>query len=491
MNPQPTTCEDQRRSYSRAYHSRYAVTVAATAVRKQDVRREVTLAGGIEALARRIAASESADAWCWLDGAAPAPGERAVSYLGIATEVIQSERGRERDFLTRITGDTAPSRDEGFFGGWVVALGYEFGVALLGLRPALEEVAAGFAMRMDVVLAVPGESSDGVRNSAEDAHGTKDVRGELRGPSHAAIDAWLARYGDLLLGGSIAAPTPDTPLALEATPHWGRTDTEYAAEVAACKRAIREGDAYVLCLTDAAEVAGTFEPFELFLRLRASGAASRGAVLVTPGRSLVTASPERFLTVQGRRVATHPIKGTRPRGATPVRDLALASDLAQDPKERAENLMIVDLMRNDLARVCLPGSVRVTGFLRVETHPHVHQLVSTVSGLLAPENGVADLVAAAFPGGSMTGAPKRRAVEILSELERRPRGLYAGCFGWIDRSGDAELAMSIRGIELREGRAIVGAGGGITADSALEHEVAEKHLKAAALFAALRRDASV
>lgn len=455
------------------------------------MRREVTLAGGIEAVARRIAASDSADAWCWLDGAAPAPGERAVSYLGIATEVIQSERGRERDFLTRITGDAAPSRDEGFFGGWIVALGYEFGVALLGLRPALEEVASGFAMRVDVVLAVPSDSAARATGSAEGTQEGNAVIGELRGPSHAAIDAWLARHGDLLVGAPVAAQSRNEPQASDLTPKWGRTDTEYAAEVAACKRAIREGDAYVLCLTDAAEVAGTFDPLALFLRLRATGAASRGGVLVTPGRSLVTASPERFLTVQGRRVATHPIKGTRPRGSTPERDLALASDLEQDPKERAENLMIVDLMRNDLSRVCLPGSVRVTGFLRVETHPHVHQLVSTVSGMLAPGNGVADLVAAAFPGGSMTGAPKRRAVEILSELERRPRGLYAGCFGWIDRSGDAELAMSIRGIELREGRAIVGAGGGVTADSALEHEVAEKHLKAAALFDALRRDASV
>lgn len=151
--------------------------------------------------------------------------------------------------------------------------------------------------------------------------------------------------------------------------------------------------------------------------------------------------------------------------------------------------MIVDLMRNDLSRVCEPETVATEGFLRVETHARVHQLVSTVSGRLRKGSDVFDAIEACFPGGSMTGAPKRRAVEILASLEQRPRGLYSGCFGWIAGSGDAELAMTIRSIELRglgsAPEARVGAGGGITADSDPARERAEKDLKAAPLLAVL------
>uniref|UniRef100_UPI003A85DEEF anthranilate synthase component I family protein n=1 Tax=Leucobacter sp. BZR 635 TaxID=3378705 RepID=UPI003A85DEEF len=255
-------------------------------------------------------------------------------------------------------------------------------------------------------------------------------------------------------------------------------------------------DAYVLCLTDTVERETELSPLELYERLR--GGAVRGGVISIPGRALVSASPERFLSVRDGTVSTHPIKGTRPRGQSPEQDSALAAELAADPKERAENLMIVDLMRNDLARVCEVGSVRVERFLAVETHPRVHQLVSTVAGELRADLDVCDAIAACFPGGSMTGAPKRSAVEILAGLEAGPRGLYSGCFGWIDDSGDAELAMTIRGIELRRepsdggawgdgatARAFVGAGGGITIDSDPVAERRERDLKAAAMLAIL------
>ncbi|WP_244301055.1 anthranilate synthase component I family protein [Leucobacter insecticola] len=274
---------------------------------------------------------------------------------------------------------------------------------------------------------------------------------------------------------------------------WRHSDAEYCARVAEGKSAIADGDAYVLCLTDTATMRGHFDPLDLYLSLRNRGGAIRGGVIVAGDRALVSASPERFLSVQGSTVATHPIKGTRPRSADPERDREYAAELAADPKELAENLMIVDLMRNDLSRVCTPASVRVDGFRYVETHPHVHQLVSTVSGDLDLRFDTVDAISVTFPGGSMTGAPKRRAVEILAEMEAGPRGLYSGCFGWLDVRGDAELAMTIRGIELREpdsatGRfrqARVGAGGGITADSEPAAELREKHLKAAPLLAAL------
>ena len=247
---------------------------------------------------------------------------------------------------------------------------------------------------------------------------------------------------------------------------------------------------------------GQIDPLALFQQLRTGSRAVRGGVLVAGNDALVSMSPERFLSVHDGTVRTHPIKGTRKRGGTREADAALATALKADPKERAENLMIVDLMRNDLSRVCAVGTVRVERFLEVETHPHVHQLVSTIAGELSTREVVGgsaphdvwDAIAACFPGGSMTGAPKRRAVEILGELEAGPRGLYSGCFGWVAANGDAEIAMTIRSVELRadigadgqvETSVRIGAGGGITADSDPAMEAAEKHLKASPLLAAL------
>lgn len=496
-------------------------------------RRAVRVAGGAAGFARRAAAEGAS--WCWLDGDSAAPGEPRTSLLGVAAETRLAARGRELEFV-RGLGDTTPPdttppagsgepRRAGFTSGWVVALGYELGVALLGETPAPDGAAPGLALRLDVVLAIDAPAADpaagpamagesGVENAVENAveGGADGVLGELRADSEAALDAWLTRHGRLL-GAPVSGPVgsgsdanedadadtaPPGPAEHSAAVHWRRDDTEYAAEVAACKRAIRDGEAYVLCLTDTVETTTQGSPLDLFLRLRAGGTALRGGVIATPGRALVSASPERFLSIRGDRVATHPIKGTRPRGADPAEDLALSAELAADPKERAENLMIVDLMRNDLSRVCVPGTVAVDGFLRVETHPHVHQLVSTVTGQLAPDQALPEVLAACFPGGSMTGAPKRRAVQLLAALEAGPRGLYAGCFGWVDRAGDAELAMTIRSVELRSAgsggagsgsacdwHAFVGAGGGITADSRETFEVAEKHLKAAPILARL------
>ncbi|PRI12254.1 anthranilate synthase component I family protein [Leucobacter massiliensis] len=455
----------------------------------------------VDALAAARALAASGVAWCWLDGAgaparAGAEGPSRVSYLGIASEVRTAERGREREFLADLRpaageGHGAPGGPGtvhgpvGFDGGWVVALGYEFGVALLGLDPAADDASPALALRLGAVLAVDHE------------RGTAELRGEeaaarrLAGALGGAIGGPSAARAVRDPGSSASgprdpgAPGPGSSDLGRPVARWRRSDAAYAAEVEACRAAIRDGEAYVLCLTDTAEAEGAFDPLALYERLRSAGAATRGGLIVAGERALVSASPERFLSLRGRRIATHPIKGTRSRGTTPAEDRALAAELAGDPKERAENLMIVDLMRNDLSRVCEPGSVSVEGFLRVETHAHVHQLVSTVSGTLRADADVFDAVEACFPGGSMTGAPKRRAVEILSELEAGPRGLYSGCFGWIGRCGDAELAMTIRGVELRGSRVLIGAGGGITADSRAASEVAEKHLKAAALLRGL------
>ncbi|KAA9110448.1 anthranilate synthase component I family protein [Microbacterium rhizomatis] len=252
----------------------------------------------------------------------------------------------------------------------------------------------------------------------------------------------------------------------------------YADLIAECRDAIREGDAYQLCLTTRFSVAGDIDPAESFRALRAATASHHAGFVRSGSVALASASPERFLEVQGGVVRTHPIKGTRPRGDDVVRDALLAAELLESPKERAENVMIVDLMRNDLSRVSVAGSIAVDRLLDVESYPAVHQLVSTVSGILRPGTTLGDLLDAAFPAGSMTGAPKLSAMTILHGLEAAPRGVFAGCFGWVGDDGAADLAMIIRSIVFHPGGAYVGAGGGITWGSDAAAEVAEVGVKA-------------
>ena len=463
-------------------------SIASYASRRR-VRLEVTAAE----VAARIAARNAH--WCWFDGDTMIPGmpqgvetspSREWSYLGVAAAVLTAEPGEEREFLAELRSSRQLERRQGLHSGWAVTLAYEFGVALLGVQPAPDGQPPAFALRLDVVLAMHPATG----------------HAELRGVSDEAIDAWLEQHGAALARASHSDPAPHRVLATpshEAT--WRQSDAQYLALIEACRSAIREGDAYVLCLTDTASVADlNVAPLDLYAALQRQGGALRGGVIQSGDRALVSASPERFLRVEnvGRRavLSTHPIKGTRPRGASGEHDRALAAELAADPKERAENLMIVDLMRNDFSRVCEASTIEVPRFQRVETHPHVHQLVSTVTGRLREGVDTIDAIAACFPGGSMTGTPKRRAVQLLQQMERGPRGLYAGCFGWIDDAGEAELAMTIRSVELRRDpvtqrhEAFVGAGGGITADSVARLELAEKHLKAAPLLSTLATSAS-
>ncbi|MDF2555108.1 MAG: metal transporter ATP-binding protein, partial [Microbacterium sp.] len=262
----------------------------------------------------------------------------------------------------------------------------------------------------------------------------------------------------------------------------------YAGLIRDCRAAIRRGEAYLLCLTTRFSVRGDVDPVSAHAALRAASPSHHGALIRTGGVALVSASPERFLSVADGVVRTHPIKGTRPRGADAEADSALAVELAADPKERAENVMIVDLMRNDLARICDPATVTVERLLEVETYATVHQLVSTVAGRARPGTTVGDLWGAAFPAGSMTGAPKLSAMTILHSLEEGPRGAFSGCFGWIGADGRLDLAMTIRTVVTHPGGAYVAAGGGITWASVPESEVAEVALKAAAPLAELPAD---
>jgi anthranilate/para-aminobenzoate synthase component I len=246
------------------------------------------------------------------------------------------------------------------------------------------------------------------------------------------------------------------------------------------------GDAYQLCLTNRVDVEVRPDPAETYLALRASSPSHHGGYLRFGDTALLSASPEQFLHVDADgTVSTKPMKGTRPRGADPEQDAALRRELLESEKERAENLMIVDLMRNDLGRIAELGSVSVPNLLEVEEYAHVHQLVSTVRARVRHPLTALDVVRAAFPAGSMTGAPKRSAMTILHELEGGPRGVYSGAFGYLGVDGGADLAMVIRSIVLTPRGASIGTGGGITALSVADEEVEETRVKARALLAVL------
>jgi len=233
-----------------------------------------------------------------------------------------------------------------------------------------------------------------------------------------------------------------------------------------------------------APLAGT--PFELYGRLRQRNPAPFAAYLDFGDLVVASSSPERFLRIRdGRRVETRPIKGTRPRGIGPEHDAALALALAESDKDRAENVMIVDLLRNDLSRVCRPGTVRVPELFALEHYQTVHHLVSTVEGELAPEHDAVDLVRAAFPGGSITGAPKVRAMQIIAEVEPTQRGVYCGSIGYLSVTGALDTSIVIRTCLALGGDVYFQAGGGIVADSDPDDEYAETLDKARGLTAAL------
>ena len=273
------------------------------------------------------------------------------------------------------------------------------------------------------------------------------------------------------------------------TGSWRDTDDEYLAHIDACRAEIAAGNAYQLCLTNSYRVDATFDmtrALAVYRRLRRSNPSHHGAFLCLDGTALLSSSPEIFLTVTADgRATTKPIKGTRPRGTTAEEDRMLRDELAQNVKERAENVMIVDLMRNDLGRVAQQGTTRVDSLLTVESYANVHQLVSTVSVQLKPDCTALDAVEACFPAGSMTGAPKISAMRILSGLEGGERGIYSGAFGYFGDDGAAQLAMVIRSLVIDPTGVSLGSGGGITIDSDPQEELAEMHLKAAPLLRAL------
>jgi anthranilate synthase component 1 len=453
-----------------------------------------------------VAMSGSGDPVFWLDSGLDS--RTGMSCIGRGSRVVTETRNTLHewpsgvsteesifDFMRReqapgVTGDTG---ELGFPLGWVGWLGYELhettlhtGLGRVSRYPDAAFLFAERAIVFDhaarsVTLVAFGDAWSGELATWKDEMGrmmSELGRGGVRDAGACARATHQRVESSTLVNDAAPGPRPNPELAY--------TDREYLTMIEECQSSIRAGDAYQLCLTTQVTLDAHPDPVDTYLRLRTLSPSHHGGFLRIGEVCILSSSPEKFLTVSpDGEVESKPIKGTRKRGSTREADAALRCELLASDKERAENLMIVDLVRNDLSRVCEVGSVSVPVLLDVESYAQVHQLVSTVRGTLAPGCDAVDAVVACFPAGSMTGAPKLSAVRLLDALERRPRGIYSGVWGYFGLDGSIDLAMTIRSIVIDSHGVSMGTGGGITALSVPEEELEEVRIKAAALLRAL------
>jgi para-aminobenzoate synthetase len=436
----------------------------------------------------------------WLDSALPGPSAR-FSFMGDASgplgKVVTYDVGSGEEtifeYLEREIGHLLlPANDLpfDFDCGFVGYLGYELKAECGGERAhdsPLPDAAFVFADRM---LAF------------DDEEGCVYLLCLHEEGEEAAATAWLDATESCLLslpeqapsgameGGSGEPPRCCSTEPPSIAPHLARSEQQYLADIATCQRLLCEGESYEICLTNSAETETEADPLALYRRLRRLNPAPHAAYLRFGDLAVLSSSPERFLRVDREGgVEAKPIKGTAPRGATAAEDAAIAERLSGDEKSRAENLMIADLLRNDLGSVCEVGSVEVPALMEVESYATVHQLVTTVRGRLRSGLSALDAVRACFPAGSMTGAPKRRTMEILDRLEGAPRGVYSGAIGYFGLGGGCDLGVAIRTIVLDGGRATIGSGGAIVVQSDPEAEYEEMLLKARAPMRAIDPEA--
>ena len=426
-------------------------------------------------------------AWpAWLDSGFPESGGGrydiitadpylTIKAVSVGTEVAGAGDAKEiRDepalaALRAALGPRAdPCGDIPFSGGAIGFIGYDF-ARDLGALPshATPRTWPSLALGLyDWALVV----DHAVRKCWFVSQG-RDPRGT--GPSRGAL-ALLRAVGDAMAG----LPSAFDVQLLQVDPD----DDSYRAAFARVQRYIRDGDCYQINLARRFRARTDTDAWPLYCALRAANPAPYAAILEYPFGQVLSSSPEQFLRLDGRTVTTRPIKGTRPRGVDAVSDRRLRAELLRSSKDRAENVMIVDLLRNDIGKVCAPGSIAVPRLFEVESFATVHHLVSTVCGRLRDGLDAVDLLQACFPGGSITGAPKRRAMQIIDELEPTNRDVYCGSVVRLGFDGNLDSNIAIRTAMLRGEDLVYWAGGGIVADSACEAERQEVNDKAAAFL---------
>ena len=416
------------------------------------------------------AAAASSDRMFWLDGGGARPWSGTRSVLGVlAEDDVSLTFDATARVVTRHRGGTTEQVGDDIFAVLEQQVTADDG------DPSVSWVGyLGYACRTDL----PGRPAD---------------------PASGVPDAmWMRLRNPRTLHAEPSLLVAEPSLLVGEPAHLG----DYGAAFEEVQRQLRLGNSYEVNLTYRELVESALDPVSAYLRLRVVNPAPYSGYLQHNGVHLLSSSPERFATVDRHRtIEAKPIKGTTPRGASAAEDEEQRHRLATDPKYRAENLMIVDLMRNDLSMVCDPGSVSVPSLMEVESYESVHQLVSTVRGRLRADVTTIGALRSLFPAGSMTGAPKRRTMEIIDAVESTPRGVYAGAFGWISGDGRADLSVVIRTLVTARppevtgrppevtGRRWVyelGTGGGVTVRSTVEEEYAETRWKAARLRAALQ-----
>jgi para-aminobenzoate synthetase len=461
---------------------------------------------------------DSADAPTWLAqcsymGTSAGPGERHLSHdVDATTTTIRTPAGEERrhgsifDLLDHEMIDfqaEAPiGVDRGLMGGYVGYLGYELkadcgspnvhssdlpdAALMLANRVVAVDHARNRTHLFALVQTPPNDGVDGPK--------TRHI-GVFSAHQHEPAEqtAWLGA-ATRIAAAAICDPPPERPLDPPAEPggqisfRCGRGRARYLADIERSQAELAAGESYEVCLTDQISTDASPDPFALYRRLRRSNPAPFAAFLRFGDTAIVSSSPERFLSVaRDGAIQARPIKGTISRAEDPAEDAARRAELAADEKTRAEHLMIVDLLRNDLGRVSEVDSVRVPDLMVVEPYATVHQVVSTVTGQLETGRSPVECVRNCFPGGSMTGAPKERTMEIIDELEDEARGVYSGAIGYFGVDGSVDLSIVIRTIVIRPGRTTIGAGGAIVMQSDPEEEFDEILLKARAPMAAIAR----
>ena len=390
--------------------------------------------------------------------------------IGSVFDVLE-QRMRDR----RIPGTDLPFD---LTGGYVGYFGYELKAECGAAARHEAETPDAVWMFADRVVAVDHQEGLTYLVAVHDEETAQDAR------------EWVDRTSTELTGLHPAEGEPAAGPPPDAEEYLVRDRSRYLADIAECRRQLKLGESYEICLTDKLHLPFHDDDTSFYRRLRRANPAPYAALLRLGDVTVFCSSPERFLRIErDRTVTSKPIKGTAPRDADPVRDAEIAATLASSAKTQAENLMIVDLLRNDLGRVCEVGSIDVDPYLAVESYQTVHQLVSTIHGRLKDGTSAMDCVRQCFPGGSMTGAPKLRTMEIIDGLETEARGVYSGALGYFGLSGGIDLNIVIRTAVRVGDRLTIGAGGAIVLDSDAQEECEEMLLKAAASLRAWRAPA--